>query len=111
MNVVDAGGRVRLDLTHWLVHGLLDPAELGGRRFTEILIFQLPEDWSAGDYGLEVAVYEPGPGDRTVLDLGLGTFGQHRFPVRIGANPPGVTPGSVRAASFRLQAPAPPPAG
>lgn len=110
MSVVDAGGQVRLDLTHWLAHGLLDLSELGGRRFNDILIFQLPFDWDAGDYGIEIAVYEPGSAAATGLDLELGPVGQHRLPVRIGANPPGVTPGSVRAASFRLQPSAPPPA-
>ncbi len=105
MSVVDAGGRVRLDLTHWLAHGLLPLTEIGDRRFKEILVFQLPPECGPGDYGIEVAVYEPVAGEPAALDLELGTFRQRRYAVQTGVTPPGVTPHSVRATSFRLQLP------
>lgn len=108
MSIVDASGRVRLDLTHWLGHGLLDLTALGGRRFHDILMFQLPPDCGAGDYGIEVAVAEPRRGSEAALELELGSGGGRRLPMRFGASPPGVTPRSVRAASFRLQLPPPP---
>jgi hypothetical protein len=105
-SVVDAGGRVGPDLSHWLAFGLAGLRELGGRRFDEVLIFRLPPEFRPGDYGVEVAVYEPLAGDAAALDHDLGFFRQRRHAVRTGGIPPGVTPRSVRAASFRLQLPA-----
>jgi hypothetical protein len=105
-SVVDGSGRVCLDLTHWLAHGFAGLDQLGGRRFSEMLIFRMPSDLDPGDYGVEVAVYEPLSGDAAALDLGLGFFRQRRVGVRTAGIPPGVTPRSVRASSFRLQRPA-----
>jgi hypothetical protein len=105
-SVVDAGGRIGQDLTHCLAFGLVELAELGGRGFDEMLVFRLPPGFGPGDYGVEVAVYEPLAGDAAALDLDLGFFRQRRYPARTGGLPPGVTPQSVRAASFRLPAPA-----
>ncbi len=106
LHVVDSGGHVRLDLTHWLAHGLMELPALGGRGFNEIIIFRMPEDCGPGDYGIEVALYEPKPGESTALAMELKGWRQDRYQVHTGINPPGVTPQSVRAASFRLQPPA-----
>jgi hypothetical protein len=103
-SVVDAGGRIGQDLTHWLGFGLVDLEELGGRRINESIVFRLPSEFGPGDYGVEVAVYEPLAGDSAALDLDLGFFRQRRYAVRTGGIPPGVTPSSVRAISFRLPA-------
>lgn len=105
-SIVDASGRICLDLAHWLAHGLTGLDQLGGRRFSEMLVFRMPDELSPGDYGVEVTVYEPLPGESTALDLDLGFLRQRRIEVRTAGNPPGVTPRSVRAASFRLQFPA-----
>jgi hypothetical protein len=102
--IVDASGRVAVDLTHWVANGLLELAELGGSRFEEIVVGAVPADSGPGDYGVEVAVYRPLPGEAAAMALDLGHRRQHHLPVTTAGLPPGVTPQSVRAASFRLEA-------
>ncbi len=108
MAVVDAGGRIVQDLTHELAHGLASLGELGGRRFSETVTFLVPGESGPGDYGVEVAVYEPLAGDAAALEHELGFFRQRRLGLSTGGIPPGVTPGSVRALSIRLKFPATP---
>jgi hypothetical protein len=105
-SIVNSSGRICLDVTHWLAHGIAGLGELGGRHFTEMLVFRMPDELAPGDYGVEIAVFEPLSGEGTALDLDLGFLRQRRLPVHTAGNPPGVTPRSVRAASFRLQFPA-----
>jgi hypothetical protein len=102
--IVDASGRVAVDLTHWVAHGLVPIPELGGTRFEEIVVGAVPVDSGPGDYGVEVAVYRPLAGEAAALALDLGSRRQAHLPVVTAGLPPGVTPQSVRAASFRLEA-------
>jgi hypothetical protein len=102
--IVDASGRVAVDLTHWLAHGLVPVAELGGQRFEEIVVGAVPADSGPGDYGVEVAVYWPLPGEAAALELDLGHGREHHLKVVTAGIPPGVTPQSARTASFRLEA-------
>ena len=102
--IVDASGRVAVDLTHWVAHGLIAMTDLGGTRFDELVVGAVPVDSGPGDYGVEVAVYRPLAGEAAALALDLGDRRQAHLPVVTAGLPPGVTPQSVRAASFRLEA-------
>jgi hypothetical protein len=107
MRIVDGSGQVRLDLTHWLANGLEDPAALGQRRFEELLVGYLPASLEAGDYGVEIGVYRPLPGETAAHELQLWGWGAAPIPVESRGVPVGVTPEAVRAASFRLESRAP----
>jgi hypothetical protein len=107
MRIVDASGHVRLDLTHWLAHGLYDLPDLGGQRFEELLVGYLPASFEPGDYGVEVAVYTPRPGEAAAHELELWGIGEAPLPVVSRGIPRGVTREAVRGASFRLEPQAP----
>jgi hypothetical protein len=103
MRIVDGSGRVRLDLTHWLANGLVDPAALGQRRFEELVVGYLPATLEAGDYGVEIGVYRPLPGEAAAHEMQLWGWGGAPIPVESRGVPVGVTPEAVRATSFRLE--------
>jgi hypothetical protein len=103
MRIVDASGRVRLDLTHWLIHGLYDLPDLGARQFEELIVGYLPRTFQPGDYGVEVGVYEVRPGEAAAHELELWGIGEAPLPVVSRGVPLGVTREAVRGASFRLE--------
>ena len=84
------------------MHGLYDLPDLGGQRFEELLVGYLPASFEPGDYGVEVAVYMPRPGESAAHELELWGIGEAPLPVVSRGTPRGVTREAVRGASFRL---------
>ncbi|HWN82364.1 MAG TPA: hypothetical protein VNM87_09740 [Candidatus Udaeobacter sp.] len=107
MRIVDGGGQVRLDMSHWLANGFLDSAALGQRRFEELVVGYLPDNLEAGDYGVEIGIYHPLPGERAAHEMQLWGLRESALPVVSRGVPLGVTAKAVRAASFRLDSRAP----
>jgi hypothetical protein len=103
--VVDGRGAVRSACSYWLGLGLVGQDALQpGRQLHEDVMIRLDDDLEPGEYGVEVALYEPERGDGMLRDLELDLGRQRRRVIVAGAAPRGVTASALRAATMRIGA-------